>query len=503
MISLYDDYLYRRISEDELGLQTGLTRQLRECRDVSAADGGRVVGEFSDNDISASKMAPRPGYEALMAALAAPNPDGRQRRIVTVHTSRLWRNRVERAIGIDTWGKANIIIRPKNGPLLDLRSASGRMVAGMIGETDTGESETKAERIVSAAVERAQEGRANGAVLYGWTRKYIYDDRGKVIGFGDHENPAEADIVREIVNRLLGNESVISITKDLNRRGVRSPGAGQRRKARGPGQPADGAKWGKSSVRKVATRHANVGLRIFHRNRPDEALIPAAWPRIVDPDKHDRVVALLSDPKRNTEKPGSRQHLLTWGIGECGRCGGYLRSALRGNARYGSKQLLYVCAEEDCVGRNETAVDRLVKHHMVALLQRPDVVDLLTGSSTQAAEALAQLETLRARQSKAADEYAEGEITSDQLRIINAKMRPKIEAAEAAVAAHRPSPHLELVMASVGDVAERRWEGMDVNQRRAVMQAFGVRVVIQPVTRRGPGFDPESVQVVPRQRDGR
>jgi hypothetical protein len=254
-------------------------------------------------------------------------------------------------------------------------------------------------------------------------------------------------------------------------------------------------------VTKIAVRHANIGLRIHHKGRPDEALLRAAWPGIVDPDKHDRVVALLSDPARATEKPGSRQHLLTWGVGECGVCGGYLRTALRGNARWGVKKILYACAEDGCVGRNEAAVDRLVDHTMVALLQRPDVVDLLSGSSTQAAAAMAQLEVLRARQAKAADEFAEGEITSEQMRIINAKLKPKIDAAQVAVAAHRMTPHLELVMDSVGERAQKRWAEFDLNQKRAVMQAFGVRVVINPVARRGPGFDPASVRIIPRQRD--
>ncbi|MFI0795069.1 recombinase family protein [Micromonospora rubida] len=89
-----------------------------------------------------------------MAAVAAPNPMGGQRRIVVVHTFRLWRNRSERASGIDLLGRLKVIVLPVNGPELHLVSAAGRMVAGMLGEVDTGESETKAERIASAARER-------------------------------------------------------------------------------------------------------------------------------------------------------------------------------------------------------------------------------------------------------------------------------------------------------------------------------------------------------------
>jgi DNA invertase Pin-like site-specific DNA recombinase len=493
---LYEDFLYARISEDEIAMEKGVTRQLRESRELSAKRGGRVAGEFSDNDISATKAPPRPGYDGLMAAVAAPNPLGVQRRIVCVHTSRVWRNRQERAAGIDTLGALGVIVLPVNGPELHLISAAGRMVAGMLGEVDTGESETKSERIVSAAKERAEEGRANGAVLYGWERIYEYDSRGKVIGFRDEENIDEAEVVREIVGRLLAKDTLNAITDDLNKRGVPAPGAGHSRARRAKGQAEDGSKWGKTSVRKMATRPANVALRLYHRNRPDEALLPAAWPRIVDPDQHDRVVELLTDPARSTEKPGSRQHLLTWGIGECGieSCGAHLRVATRGNSRHGAKQRLYVCEANGCVGRNERLVDLFVDVHMVALLRRGDVLKLLTGNAGKSAELLDKAAALRARLTAAAGDYADGILTKEQIRVITGKLKPQIEAAESAAKQFRVTPHLELVMDTVGDQAEAKWAGYGINQKRAIMTAFGVRVLILP-TRRGPGFDPKSVVV--------
>jgi site-specific DNA recombinase len=494
---LYEDYLYARISEDEVALEKGVTRQLREGRDLSSKRGGTVIAEYSDNDVSALKGAPRPGFDRLMSAVAAPNPHGRQRRIIVVHTSRLWRNREERAAGITTLGRLGVIVLPVNGPELHLSSAAGRMVAGMLGEVDTGESETKAERIQSAAIERAQEGRANGPCLYGWTRHYEYDSKGRIVGFRDEENTVEADVVREVVDRLLGGWSLIAVTSDLNRRGIPAPGAGHNRARRAKGQASDGSKWGKTSVKKLATRPANVGLRVFHRGRPDQALLPAAWPKIVDPDKHDRVVALLSDPARRTnhERPGQRNHLLTSGIGECGICDGHLRVAWKGNAKYG-KYRLYTCEANECVARNEQAVDRLVDHHMIALLQRPDVADLLTGSAKEAANLLSRAEALKTRLASAAAAFAEEQITAEQLSIITGKLKPQLDAAEAAARAARPSPHLELVMSATGPLAAEKWHAMQITQKRAVMTAFRTRVVILP-TRRGRGFDPRSVRIEP------
>jgi DNA invertase Pin-like site-specific DNA recombinase len=49
-----------------------------------------------------------------------------------------------------------------------MTSAAGRMMAGILGEFDRAESEIKGERVARAALQRAHEGKANGAVLYGW-----------------------------------------------------------------------------------------------------------------------------------------------------------------------------------------------------------------------------------------------------------------------------------------------------------------------------------------------
>jgi site-specific DNA recombinase len=497
-VAAFDDYLYARISDDELGLEKGVTRQLRECREYSEKTGGRVAAEFSDNDISALKAAPRPDFDRLMAALAAPNPTGIQRRIVAVHTSRVWRNRVERAHGIELGGRLGLIVKPVNGVELDLRTAQGRMLAEMLGAQDTGESETKAERIQSAARERAEEGRANGMVLYGWQRVYEYDPRGKVVGFRDEEHPEHADIVREIVDRLLSGDTLKAITADLNARGVPAPRAGDRRKHRAKGQTDDGRLWGKTSVRKLADRPANIGLRIYHRGRPDQQWLPAEWPKIVDPDKHDLVAALLADPHRGRKKPSARTHLLSWGIGECGVCGAHLRVAPRGNSRWGKRQPTYVCDKDGCVGRNEAAVDARVDAVMVALLSRPDVLGLLEGSTSAQAEALQRVEAVKARLAAAAAQYADGVITDGQLRVITGRLRPQLDAAEKEAAQHRPSPYLSLVLGTVGEQAAQRWAGYTINQKRAIMEAFGVRVIIDR-TRRGPGFDPTSVRVIPRQ----
>lgn len=493
--ALYDDFIYARISEDDTGIERNVNLQLRNCQIKSAREGGQIIGEFSDNDISALKGARREGFDALMAAVTAPNPQRRKRRIVLLHTSRLWRNRTERAIGIDTLGPLGIILLQINGPALDLKTAQGRMLAGMLGEVDTGESETKSERIRDAAFERAQEGRANGEVLYGWKRVYQYDPRGKVVGFEDVVDEAEAAVVQEVVRRLLSGDSLWGITRDLNERGVPAPRAGAARKRRAAWQNEEGSLWGETSVKKVAERPGNIGLRIFHRGREDEELLPAAWPAIIDFADHDRVLTLLGDPRRRTGKPANRRHLLTYGIGECGVCCGVLRTAPKGSEKYG-RTILYMC-EVSHVGRNLEAVNAYVEEVMVRLMNREDALTLLDGVPELASAAMKRAAEHRVRLDQAARDYADGLIEAAQLKVITARLKPQIEEADEQASRHRSNPYAKFAASVVGDKARERWQEMGVLQQRSLLMAFGVQVIIDR-TRKGRGFDPASVRIIPR-----
>jgi DNA invertase Pin-like site-specific DNA recombinase len=503
-MTTYRDVLYGRISEDEAGTERGVHGQLEDGRELSTRRDGIVVGEYSDNDISALRGDHRPGYEALLDEVRAGNVD----RIVVFHTSRIWRNRRERAEGIELLQRHRIALISIKGPDLDMSSAAGRMIAGILGEFDTGESELKAERIQRAALTRANEGRANGPVAYGWRREYTYNSSGVRTGYRDVVDEEKAGVVREIVRRLLAGEALKSIQADFNGRGIPAPGVGWRPKVvrdgvrgRGFGQDEDGSRWGKTAIRKLALRPANVGQRVYHRGRPDERIISAEWPAIITPDDHAKVLALLNDPKRVKSRPGSRVWLLTYGdLGVCGVCGSPLRVSRRGNVKYGTKQLLYLCAAHECVGRSVESVDRYVGCCVVEILSRQDVAAALSGDARRSMEALERAEALRARLATAAGEFADEKITSEQLAIITAKLKTKIQASEVEAARTRPAPVATLVGEMIGQHAADRWGGLDVNQRRAVLQALGMRVTILPVQRRGPGFDPSSVVVAPRRR---
>jgi hypothetical protein len=210
-------------------------------------------------------------------------------------------------------------------------------------------------------------------------------------------------------------------------------------------------------------------------------------------------VALLSQPARNAAKasrPGARVHLLSWGVGECGVCGGHLRVGMAGNSKHGTKKPLYLCEGRGCVGRDEARVDQFVGHVVVERLRRGDLADLLMMDDGVQAAALKRAEGIRGRLATAADDFADERITADQLHRITARLKPELEQAEAEARMYRVSPHLKVVLDMAGDRAEELWNEMATTQRYAVLGVLIERVRIMPVVRKGPGFDPTSIEIV-------
>lgn len=161
-------------------------------------------------------------------------------------------------------------------------------------------------------------------------------------------------------------------------------------------------------------RASSAGLRVFHAGERDERPIKGNWPALVDEGDWRRVVALLSAQERKVARPGSRQHLLTWGIGKCGVCDGYLRMARKGAAGK-AKTALYVCAEKGCTGRNQGQVDALVRAVVVERLSRPDALCWLVGDDRALAEVGERVQTARRKLDEAAAAFAASRAVLDTL----------------------------------------------------------------------------------------
>jgi site-specific DNA recombinase len=464
--------VYGRLSDNDNKRKLSVARQLEDGVLLAGRNGWTVVGQYSDDGISALRGKYRPGYSALMADALG----GRIDRIIVYQSSRIWRNRSERADAMEKLGKVGVSIEAVQGPSVDLGTAGGRMLAGLLGEFDTMESEVKSERVARVAEERAVLGKASGHVLFGWRRVHGFDEEGKP-NWHDEVDDDAAAIVKVIVADLLDGKSINGVRDRLNADKVPTPHEALKSGTVAAGTGA--GLWRSSSVRKLALRQANVARRIHHR----EDFGPAAWPKIIDEDTHARICAKLADPTRRMSRNGTRTHLLSFSDwASCGVCGSRLRVKQAGN------QTHYVCdTTTGCVGRNKAKTDELVAARALAYLADPKNRLEISGQDADLIAALSVVDVLEKRETEAAESFAAGSIDIAMLQKITETLRPQLTAARRA-AQPRRIDYEDLL-----SVTPKRWaETPDVNQRRAWLEAIGTTVKIMP-TRRGPTFRPEDV----------
>ena len=192
---------------------------------------------------------------------------------------RLLRNRRERAAAIELFGRQRVGILTVKGADLDLSTAYGRGMAGLLGEFDTMETEVE---------KRAGRGGGRGPGPQRPAERITrlrLDRRGSRQARGVRRAPGAGGDRPEVTRRLLAGESLAGVTADLNARRVPGPIVGT---------------WGKSSVRKIAVRPSNAALRIHHRGRWTEQRYEGTWPALVGREEWERVTALLTNPARST-----------------------------------------------------------------------------------------------------------------------------------------------------------------------------------------------------------
>src|SRR5919109_1505748 len=278
--------VYARISHDRIGDELGVRRQLADCEKLARSRGFTITDRYVDNDVSAYAGRRRPEYERMLADLSA----GRIGAVVAWHPDRIYRHPRDLEAFVETIEQAGAAVLTVQAGELDLSTASGRMVARMLGAAARYESEHKAERQRRKHRELAEAGKPVG----GGDRPFGFEDDRVGIREG------EAHEIRDAVERLIAGASMRSIWLDWRHRGVRSP---------------RGTDWQVASLKRMFVSPRIAGLR-EHRG---VVVGPAVWPAVITPEQHEAVVAILAD--RSHPRAPARRYLLTGGVLRCGRCG--------------------------------------------------------------------------------------------------------------------------------------------------------------------------------------
>jgi DNA invertase Pin-like site-specific DNA recombinase len=426
---------YARMSKDRAGAGVNVAQQEKENLELAARLGIDIVAKFSDNDLTAFKGSkrsrPRDDYNKLLAMLKNREVDA----VIAWHTDRLHRDmtELEEYIGVCGEGRGGIPTYTVQGGDLDLSTASGRMVARILGAVARQEVEHMVERQRAGKQRNRDAGMRSGSnAPFGYRLDAREDGRqipGVSKGMVIVEN--EAAGMRKAYADVLAGVSLYTIAASLTAAGLRT-----HRQARGQASKGDGT-WKSTTVRHMLLRAANAALIEYPAVPPGRGKIVgyAAWDPIVDENTYYAARALLTDSARNIS-PGPKPKYLLTGVLICGICGCRYFAVRRGGGK-NSARMQYNCASMTHapslplagrhLSREMSQLDAYVEKVIVERLRRPEVVAAINNPAVD----IPALDARRSALNAELEEWARQEgITPRQLAIKSAPLLDDLKEVE-------------------------------------------------------------------------
>jgi DNA invertase Pin-like site-specific DNA recombinase len=255
-----------------------------------------------------------------------------------------------------------------------------------------------------------------------------------------------------------------------------------------------GAPWSAETLKDILIKPATAGISVYtgHNGAVTEA--PASWPPILARDEWEAVRSILTDPGRRTSTSNAPKWLGS-GIYLCGRCDDGKTSVHVSGGRPESPG--YVCQARSHLRRLAPATDRYVGMVISERLSRGDARDLLAPAPRPGIDAAAlrrEAAKLTAIGESAARMHSVGDITDSEMAAGSRTRRARLaEIAGDLAAGTAPDPLAEF--RGQRDAAAV-WKGLPLARQRGVLSALAT-VTLLPIARRGRGFDPDSVLIVP------
>jgi DNA invertase Pin-like site-specific DNA recombinase len=451
--------VYTRISADQTGEGLGVARQLEDC--VALADRlvWEVVARFDDNDLSAFNGKTRPGFEAMLAAMARREFGG----LICWHPDRLYRSMRDLERIIEVADTAGVQIRTVNGGDLDLSNSSGRMMARILGSVARAESEHKGERQRRANAQKADAGRwQTGNRTFGYTMT------------GEPLEP-EATAVRTAAADVLTGKSISQVAREWNAKGLNG---------------TRGRPWNAPSVRRALVNPRYAALKV-HQGK---VVGPGKWEPLIDPDTHRGLVAFLSDPSRIICTSFEKKYMGS-GVYVCGVCGGIMRHAVPGGKKPGGRR--YECKDNQCVVRIGQPLDAYVEMLVLGKLTETDIRNRLAKRDDVDVDALhTRRAALAARLDDLAAMFAAGEVDASQLRRGTSDLRTQLAGVDNVLAELARTSPAVLLLDGDPDELQQRWDAASPDIKGKIIDEL-MRVVVHPA-RRGKGFDPSYITIEPK-----
>lgn len=476
---------YLRVSRDVSGRLVSVDEQHRDHEEAAAEDNVELGTPYlEEGAVSASRYGKkaRKGYGSLLDDLHENRFGAGQ--LWLWESSRGSRKVGEWATLLDLLADRGILIRVHvHERVYDPRKPRDR--ATLIDDANkaeyaVGEMSLRAFRAVRR---RALAGRPHGPLVYGYRREYELTSGGRRIYRGTVADEETSKIVREIFERVAAGEPVYAIAVDLTRRGVPTP---QPYRAR-PGNVG----WSRATVRNIVRNRAYLGQRIYRGEvvetvDPDTGEPVMPWEPIVSQDTFDVANARLDDHDRPRRPDTTASHLLS-GIARSGACENTLYY------RPGESRPRYTCTEHGCVSRDAARLEDYVVPRAVAVMAKRQDLMVDDDADRELADAVAELEALRARHQMWINEGAKPDGPSPTaVAAAEAKLLPAIEQAERKARTLRLPAALSKIDRPIAEV----WDDLDLATHRELIRE-AVTITVHPIGR-GRRWDDAAVIVEER-----
>mgnify|MGYP005811970293 CR=1 FL=1 len=443
--------IYARISADAEGKSLGVQRQLEDCRKLAADRGWPVGREYVDNDVSAFSGKPHAQYARMLADLES----GARDAVIVYNLDRLHRRPAELEDFVSLCERVGVSQVATVTADIDLGNDDGLFMARIFAAFAAKEYGRKSARIRRKMLQNAERGLPHGSA-----RPFGYEDD-KITLRAD-----EAAVVREMVDRYLAGQSLLSLTVWLNESGI---------------APAVAKSWQTSAVRQILCSGRIAGLR----EHQGQVIGAAVWPAIITPAERDRVLARVA-ARAVTKTRAARTYLLS-GMLRCGRCGNRLYSQAR-HVNPDHRVRRYVCLsgpDHGGCGRLTVVaepVEALLTDAVLARLDSPRLAKALAGKSSPDADVAAlatAVEADQARLDELAGLYADGSVSAREWIAARDPITARIAKARREIAdATDTSAVYEL--AGTGGALRGQWDELELGRQQAIIKAVLDHAVIAP-----------------------
>lgn len=468
--------IYCRLSYAPDGSLEKVERQEDDCRQLADRLAWPISEQhvFKDNSRSAwQRNRKRPAWDKLLEAIERGDVDG----VLVYHGDRLIRQphdlekllrlADDRAIALASPSGVKDLTNEEHRFVLRIEAAqackasadtSRRVKRGVDAKTAKGEAWSGGKRPFGYGVPTGKTG---------ITGRPIYDT--------NQAHPDEFPILCEALKKRMAGRSANGVIRWLNSKGTTTEG--------GP--------WRAVGFKKIIRSPRIAGL--IERNGK---LHPAIWPAAVTLEEWENLKALVDENGHQPHGGPGRRYLLT-GIAKCVSCSAGVHTKPASGRKLSPKPMrLYYCRNLVCtrrVSRSVTHLDEYVIGRVLRRLQDPDLMTMVLGAEPGVAAEIVMMERRKAE-------------TKDKLR--NLADHPGLDATDVAASIasfdkrivelrnrHAATARQRLLIRMAGMTREQ-WDDTPIDVRAETVRAL-YRVIILPATKRGPGFDPASVDVVP------